>query len=94
MFNISLFNDFIHLIFRFQILYEFVFSHSNICGSFGVYSTYPRCFIELDKLVRDTEGILTVEEGEGLIDPLSLEKVRFLCACSIERSIPKLINPS
>ena len=33
--------------------------------------------VGLDKLVRDAEGILTVEERERLIDPLSLEdKVR------------------
>ena len=61
----------------FQVLYQFVFSHSKITGPFGVFSTYPRCLIGLDKLARDAEGILTVEEGESLIDPLSLEdKVR------------------
>ena len=54
-----------------------MFGHSNVVGPFGVFSTYPRCLIGLDKLVRDAEGILTVEEGERLIDPLSLEdKVR------------------
>ena len=60
-------------------MYEFVFSHSSIVGPFGLYSSYPRSLIELCKVVDGSEGILTVEEGEGLINPLSLgDMVRYL----------------
>ena len=58
-----------------------MFCNRNLSGPFGIFSSYPRCFIGLDTAIGDIEGIQTVEEGEDLIDPLSLgEMVRiYMC---------------
>ncbi len=70
------------LYFFFQALYEYVLCNSYITGPFGIFSTFPRAFIGLEQMVRDIEGILTVEEGEHVIAPLSLtEMVRKFMPC-------------
>ncbi len=55
--------------------FEYVFSKGNIVGPYGIFSTYPWTFIGLEQTIRDVEGVLIVEEGESMINPLSLREM-------------------
>ena len=57
-----------------QVLYEFVFAKTaSIAGPFGIFSVFPRKLIDAGDtpMIDGTEGVLVVEEGEDLWDPLS-----------------------
>ena len=61
-----------------QVLYEFVFSNSEICSAFGIFSCHPRELVALDKSINDVDGMLIVEEGEDLLNPFTfIEQVLF-----------------
>lgn len=78
-----------------QVLYEFVFSNSEICSPFGIYTCHPRALIQPESAVTGLDGALIVEEGENLIDPFALVeyKVR-MCSCvCCERPSFMLILP-
>ena len=47
-----------------QVLYELVFSNSDICSAFGIFSCHPRELLTLDKSINDVEGMLIVEQGD------------------------------
>ena len=49
-----------------------MFSNSNVTVPFGIFSTFPRALIGVEQVIAGIEGTLTVEEGEGMVDPLSL----------------------
>lgn len=55
-----------------QILYEFAFAKSSIAAPFGIFTTVPRCLLGVDQTLGSVQGLLNVEEGEGLFDPLTI----------------------
>ncbi len=62
--------DFINI--NMQLLYQFVFVKSCLDGPFGIFTTYPRSLLDMDSDSESTPfpGVLIVEEGENLFDPL------------------------
>ena len=60
----------------FQVLYQFVFIESEISSPFGIYTCHPRSLLDPSTVSANLEGVLVVEEGESLFDPLTvLEEV-------------------
>lgn len=53
-----------------QEVYEYVFGHSELLDRYGIFTSFPRQLVSPEHPVSDLQGVLTVEEGEG-IDPLT-----------------------
>ena len=56
-----------------------MFSNSEICSAFGIFSCHPRELLNPDKSINGVKGILIVEEGEDLLNPFTfVEQVLFV----------------
>ncbi len=55
-----------------QVLYEFVFSRSDIDSAFGIYCTFPRSLVDVTgtQTIADVQNTFAVEVDDNLNDPL------------------------
>ena len=52
------------------MLYQLVVGKSDLSVPFGLFTSHPRSFVQLDTKVIDLEGTLVAEENDELVDPL------------------------
>ena len=78
-----------------QCLYEYVFVTAQLDTPFGLFTMCPRRLLNIGQTVCDNNMVLTVEEGDNLIDLVELsvsESCQFTSlACVIRNNVKQYL---